>query len=496
MLFNTMGRRKEPFMPLEAGRVGMYTCGPTVYNYAHIGNLRTYIFEDLLRRTLEYNGFAVRHVMNITDVGHLTSDADTGEDKMEEGARREGRSIWEIAAFYTEAFRRDIARLNILPPAVWCRATDHIAEQIELVRRLEEKGYAYRLPDGVYFDTSRFPDYGRLAMLDVEGLMAGARVRPVEGKRSPADFALWKLTPPGVKRQMEWDSPWGRGFPGWHIECSAMAMKYLGETFDIHAGGVDHINVHHTNEIAQAECATGKKFVRYWLHGEFLVMEKDKMSKSAGNFVTLQTLIDRGFDPLDYRYLCLTAHYRSQLVFRWESLEAARSARRSLLERIHGPGAAGVEAPEAAAAAAGSAAGGRAGADAGREAVRGDGEVPVRGDRAERYAARFLEAVNDDLNIPAALAVAWELARDSGIPAGGKKRLLLDFDRVFGLRLDIPPQEEPGAEIPAGVKELADRREEARRSRNWKEADALRAEIAKLGYRVEDTPSGPRISRV
>ncbi len=467
-LFNTMGRKKEPFVPLEPGRAGMYTCGPTVYNYAHIGNLRTYIFEDILRRTLEYNGFKVTHVMNITDVGHLTSDADTGEDKMEEGARREGKSIWEIAAFYTEAFRRDIARLNILPPTIWCEATKHIPEQIELVRRLEEKGYAYLLPDGVYFDTSKFPDYGKLAMLDIEGLMAGARVRPAEGKRSPTDFALWKLTPPGVKRQMEWDSPWGRGFPGWHIECSAMAMKYLGETFDIHAGGVDHINVHHTNEIAQAECATGKRFVRYWLHGEFLVMEKDKMSKSAGNFITLQTLVDRGFDPLDYRYLCLTAHYRSQLVFRRESLDAARSARRSLLERIHAHGAGA------------GAAGGSAGV----------------AKACERYAARFLEAINDDLNVPAALAVAWELARDSSVPAGGKKRVLLDFDRVFGLRLDAPLPADPNGEIPDEVKALAARREEARKAKNWKEADALREALGKIGYRVEDTPDGPRIFRV
>ncbi|MDD4952910.1 MAG: cysteine--tRNA ligase, partial [Desulfovibrionaceae bacterium] len=277
-LFNTLSRSVEELKPLSPPQVGIYTCGPTVYNYQHVGNYRTYVFEDSLVRTLKGAGFQVRRVMNITDVGHLTSDSDTGDDKLEVGAKREGKTAWDIAAFYTQAFLRDIASLDILPPDVLCKATDHIPEQIALVKRLEEKGLAYLIADGVYFDTARFPGYGRLDPARLKGQKAGARVELVEGKRAPEDFALWKLTPAGQKRHMEWDSPWGRGFPGWHIECSAMAMKYLGESFDIHCGGVDHVSIHHTNEIAQAEGATGRPFVRCWMHGEFLLMNSAKMA--------------------------------------------------------------------------------------------------------------------------------------------------------------------------------------------------------------------------
>ncbi|MBP5188594.1 MAG: cysteine--tRNA ligase, partial [Fibrobacterales bacterium] len=318
-LYNTATRSKEPFVPQDGRTAKIYCCGPTVYHYAHIGNLRTYIFEDLLRRSLAYHGFDAKHVVNITDVGHLTSDADEGEDKMEKGAKRTGKSVWEVAAFYTDAFMRDFHSLNLLEPTVWCRATDHIAEQIALVKTLEEKGYTYRTSDGIYYDSSKFERYGDFARLDLENLWAGSRISMGE-KRLPTDFALWKFSPKDVKRQMEWDSPWGVGFPGWHIECSAMAMKHLGETLDIHCGGTDHVRVHHTNEIAQSEAATGKTFSRFWMHGEFLRLDGDKMSKSTGEFLTVDSLVKRGFSPMDYRYFALGSHYRNYLSFSFESL--------------------------------------------------------------------------------------------------------------------------------------------------------------------------------
>jgi len=310
--YNTLTRKLEDFNPLNPPNVGLYTCGPTVYMYAHIGNLRTYIFEDILKRVLLANNYKVNHVMNITDVGHLTSDADTGDDKLEKEAIKENKNAWEIAAFYTAAFQKDLEELNIIPPDIWCKATDHINEQIELVKKLESKGFTYRTDDGIYFDTSKVADYGKLAGLDIEGLRAGIRVEMVAGKKNPTDFALWKFSPTNVKRQMEWDSPWGKGFPGWHIECAAMSMKYLGETFDIHCGGIDHIPVHHTNEIAEAESATGKPFVKYWLHGEFLELKEGRMGKSEGNAILVSTLKEKGFDPLSYRYLVLNTHYRKR----------------------------------------------------------------------------------------------------------------------------------------------------------------------------------------
>jgi cysteinyl-tRNA synthetase len=329
-LYDNYARALRKFEPLRAGdRVGMYTCGPTVYDYQHIGNYRTFLFEDTLRRVLEWNGFSVTHVMNVTDVGHLVSDADTGEDKMEKGARRTGKTAWEIAALYTDAFLADLKLLNIEDPTILCRATDHIADQIAFIADIEKNGYTYRTSDGIYFDTSKQSDYGHLARLDIEGLEAGKRI-DVGEKRHPTDFALWKFSPPGEKRQMEWDSPWGRGFPGWHIECSAMAQRYLGDFFDIHCGGEDHIPVHHTNEIAQTEARVGTHLANFWLHGYFLLMKDAKMAKSAGEFLRLQSLIDRGYDPLAYRYLCLTGHYRSQLNFTWEALDAAATG----LERM------------------------------------------------------------------------------------------------------------------------------------------------------------------
>ncbi len=319
---------------IPAGEVGLYTCGPTVYDYQHIGNYRTFLFEDVLKRVLEWNGYRVRHVMNVTDVGHLTSDADTGEDKMETGARRTGKSAWEIAKLYTDDFLADMKRLNLEDPTVLCRATDHIREQIDFIADIEKKGFTYRTSDGIYFDTAKQPGYGHLARLDVKGLEAGKRVDLGE-KRSATDFALWKFSPAGEKRQMEWDSPWGKGFPGWHIECSAMAQKYLGDYFDIHCGGEDHIPVHHTNEIAQTEARVGTRLANFWMHGYFLLSNDAKMAKSAGEFLRVQYLVDRGYDPLAYRYLCLTAHYRGQLNFTWDALDSATIALDRMRNGVH-----------------------------------------------------------------------------------------------------------------------------------------------------------------
>ena len=450
-LFDTYSRSLRTFEPLHPPEVGMYACGPTVYDYAHIGNLRTYIFEDLLRRVLEFNGYRVNHVINITDVGHLVSDADTGEDKMEAGVRRTGKTAWEIAELYTQAFQDDLRRLNILKPSLWCRATGHIGEQIEFIRCIEAQGFTYRTEDGIYFDTAKLPDYGHLARLDTGGLQAGIRVDAGE-KRHPTDFALWKFSPAGQQRQMEWDSPWGKGFPGWHIECSAMAVKYLGTFFDIHCGGQDHIPVHHTNEIAQTQACHGTHLANYWLHGYFLQLDDEKMAKSSGEFLRLQSLIDRGYDPLAYRYLCLTAHYRSNLNFTWDSLDGAVTALTRLRTAAYEWGDAGAVDAE--------------------------------------YLARFRGHVNDDLNTSRALALVWELVK-SGLPAAAKKATLLDFDRVLGLGLAEwrPPQ----AVIPDDIMELARQRQQARAEKRWPDADALRAQIVDAGYEIEDTPEGPRL---
>ncbi|HVN54417.1 MAG TPA: cysteine--tRNA ligase [Anaerolineaceae bacterium] len=453
-LFDTYTRTIRDFEPLHPPEVGMYTCGPTVYDYAHIGNLRTYIFEDILRRVIEYNGYPVKHVMNITDVGHLVSDADSGEDKMETGSRRTGKSAWEIADFYTRAFQEDLARLHILEPTIWTRATDHIPEQIELIRCIEKKGFTYRTSDGIYFDTSKLSDYGYLARLDVEGLQAGTRVEMGE-KRHPTDFALWKFSPRDQKRQMEWDSPWGVGFPGWHIECSAMSARYLGPFFDIHCGGEDHIYVHHPNEIAQTEACYGTRLANFWMHGYFLQLDEAKMSKSTGEFLRLQTLIDRGYDPLAYRFFCLSAHYRAKLNFNWESLDGAQIA----LDRL-------------------------------RKVAYEWG--PAQGSPNREYLARFCEQANDDLNMPRALAVVWDLVR-SDLPGGEKKATLAEFDRVLGLGLaGWQPKEEA---IPAEIEALLHERQRARAEKRWSDADALRSEITAAGYEIEDTPKGPKVKR-
>jgi cysteinyl-tRNA synthetase len=450
-LYDTYTRSLREFVPLSVYEVGIYTCGPTVYDYAHIGNLRTYVFEDLLRRTLEFNRYVVKHVMNITDVGHLVSDADEGEDKMEKGSRRTGKSAWELAQFYTQAFQDDLRRLNIQEPHIWCRATDHIQEQIEFIQCIESKGYTYQTSDGVYFDTSKLPDYGYMARLDIEGLQAGARIDLGE-KRSPTDFALWKFSPPGQKRQMEWDSPWGKGFPGWHIECSAMSAKYLGPFFDIHCGGEDHIPVHHTNEIAQTEACFGTRLANFWMHGYFLQLDEARMSKSSGEFLRLQVLIDRGYDPLAYRFFTLSAHYRAKLNFTWEGLDSAATSLDRLRNQVYEWGEPGM--------------------------VDKD------------YVERFTNQVNDDLNLPRALAVTWELARSS-LPVATKKATILVFDRILGLNLAgwQPVQDE----IPTEILALAEQRKTARAEKRWADADALRQQITQAGYEIEDTPQGMRI---
>ncbi len=450
-LFDTYTRNLREFKPLDPAQVGLYTCGPTVYDYAHIGNMRTYIFEDILRRTLELDGFTVRHVMNITDVGHLTSDADTGEDKMEKGSRKAGKTAWEIAEEYTQAFKQDMYALNLVEPTIWCRATEHIKEQIDLIRCIEAKGFTYQTSDGIYFDTSRLSDYGALSRLNIDGLQAGSRI-DVGEKRLPTDFALWKFSPADQKRQMEWESPWGVGFPGWHIECTAMSAKYLGTYFDIHCGGEDHIPVHHTNEIAQSQACYGTKLANFWMHGYFLQLEAEKMSKSTGKFLRIQTLIDKGYDPLVYRYFCLSAHYRAKLSFSWEGLDGANNALERLRNTVYEWGPAG---------------------------------EPDQG-----YMDQFIEQVNDDLNMPRALAVTWDLAR-SDLDAATKKGTILFFDRILGLRLDHwqPTQEV----IPAEILALVQSRQQARSEKRWADADAYRQQVSAAGYEIEDTPQGARV---
>lgn len=466
-LYNTLTRRVEEFVPRHPPTVTLYTCGPTVYNYAHIGNLRTYVFEDVLVRALRLAGLKPYRVMNVTDVGHLVSDADEGEDKMERGAAREGKSIQEIARHYYDAFVKDMNRLNLLPPDRWCWATEEIDAQKAQVETLTAKGYTYVIEDGIYFDTSKFPAYGRLAGQNLDELKAGARVEVAAGKRNPSDFAVWKFSPRDRRRLMEWDNPCGlpgKGFPGWHIECSAMAVKYLGEYLDIHCGGVDHIKVHHTNEIAQAECALGHPWCSCWMHGEFLTLPREdggeKMSKSSGEFLTLdvliRTLAQRGFtDPTDaarsYRYFLLNAHYRQQLAFTWEGLEAAAHAcanlKRVTLEL--------------------------------REQYTGDDETPP----PESW-DRFRQAVLDDLNMPRALAALWATVR-SDAPAGRRYAALLAMDEVLGLGIARMQPSAPEMDA-AEIERLLAERAQARQAGNFARADEIRAALAKKGIEIRD----------
>lgn len=464
-LYNTLSRTKEKLELLTPGQVGLYTCGPTVYNYAHIGNLRTFLFEDLLTRTLRLNGLAVTHVMNITDVGHMTSDEDAGEDKMAIAAQREGKDPWAIAEFYTQAFLSDLDRLNMARPTHLPRATDHVQEMIDINAALEEKGYTYTTNEGLYFDTTKFPDYGKLARLRLDEQKSASRddLNVDPGKRTPQDFVLWFSNKPN--HIMKWESPWGVGYPGWHIECSAMSMKYLGESFDIHCGGNDHIPVHHTNEIAQSECCTGKTFARYWMHSAFLTLGKaTKMSKSKGGFITLQTLLDSGYDPLAYRYLCLQAHYRSELELKWEwnpanqeigsasNLDTAAATLKRLYERV----------------------------------ARTEDE-PLTDDSAFAAAcADVLGALNDDLNVPRAVGL---------LHSYNSPRLWKHFDAVLGLKIEerAVKTEEPVVEVPAEILALVEQRQAARKAKDFAASDAIRSALTELGWEVTDTPQGPQV---
>ena len=461
-LYNTMSRKIEEFVPIKKNEVSMYCCGPTVYNYAHIGNLRTFIFEDILKRTLIADGYKVKHVMNITDVGHLTGDGDDGEDKLGKRSRETGKSVWDIASFYTDAFFKDEKALNIIRPTIVCKATDHIQDMINLIKTLEEKGHTYISGGNVYFSIDTISDYGKLSGQKQEDKMSGARIEVDGNKRNPKDFVLWFTNSKFGDQAMMWDSPWGRGYPGWHIECSAMSMKYLGDHFDIHCGGIDAIPVHHTNEIAQSEAATGKKWVNYWCHGEFLLNDKGKMSKSSGEFFTLPVLVEHGYSPLDYRYFCLSGHYRTQLKFSWEALDHAKAAREKLNMIVS-------------------------------ELKKSEPSKTLT-IQAKDYLDSFMDAMNNDLMAPLALASMWKMLKDNTITDGDKLSVLYSMDRILGLDLDKVERKE---ERVGGEKEwaLVEERTKAKKDKNWARADEIRDELAKLGYSVLDTPKGPVLKK-
>ena len=509
-LFNTLTRQKEEFKPIRDNEARIYSCGPTVYDYAHIGNMRAFIFADVLKRALLYNGYRVKHIMNLTDVGHLTGDRDMGEDKLQKAAKEARKTAWEIASFYTDAFLSDIEELNILTPDKLPKATDHIKDMIKLISNLGEKGFTYRTSDGVYFDTSKLKEYGKLAKLDIEGLKEGARVEVNPDKKNPTDFALWKFSSPspspspspygrspegrqgrgketnsspaapspssppssinspparggvrgggsgeGGRRDMEWQSPWGLGFPGWHIECSAMSAKYLGQPFDIHTGGVDLIPVHHTNEIAQTEGATGRPLANFWLHSEFLMINGGRIGKSEGNIITIQDLKSKDLSPLAYRFFVLQGHYQTKLNFSWEALEGAQNSLNNLYSTI------------------------------------AEYNAPKIG--CAEFEKDFLEAINDDLDTPKALAVVWNLI-GSQYPGEAKLKSLLEFDKVLGLSLK-ETWEELRRPLPDEIKKFVSEREDLRKQGQWQEADKLRKKVESLGFEINDTDLGPLVKR-
>lgn len=456
-IFNSLGRELQEFEPIEEGKVGMYTCGPTVYDFVTIGNWRTYTLGDLVVRSLKYLGFEVTYIMNITDVGHLTGDnlgdADTGEDRLEKASKKEGKTAWEIAEFYAKDFLAGYDKMNLTQPLKFTKATEYIQEQVSLVQQLEEKGYAYKISDGIYFDVQKFEEdghkYGELSNLD--NIKEGARVEPNPEKKDPRDFALWKFSKPEEKRHMEWESPWGIGFPGWHIECSAMSMKYLGPTFDIHIGGEDLKSTHHPNEIAQSEGATGKKFVNYWLHGAFLKVDGGRMGKSLGNAYNLKDIEDRGYLPMHLRYFYLQSHYRSSLNFTWDVLEASKRAYDKLAGTV---------------------------AEL-KDKNENIGSVDIN------YQKEFIAALENDFNIPQSLSVLWDVVKSNNLSDADKLATILDFDRVFGLRLDeVKPKKEEDIEYSEEVKILIEERNKARENKDWETADKLR-DILKEKHSIE-----------
>lgn len=455
-LYNTKSRSLEAFTPLTPGKVGIYSCGPTVYHYQHLGNMRAVIFADTLRRMFIANGYDVHHIINITDVGHNVDDGDTGEDKMEKGSKREGKTVWEIAEMYTSAYFEDLKKLGVpLTNYTFPRATDNIKEQIELVQALEQGGYTYAIGDGIYFDTSKYPNYADFAKLDVEGLQSGARVEENKEKKNTTDFALWKFSPKDEQRQMEWDSPWGKGFPGWHIECSAMAMKYLGRHFDVHTGGIEHISVHHTNEIAQSECATGETYANYWMHNNHLLDPSGKMSKSSGDFLTVSSLVQKGYDPLAYRYFVLTAHYRKELAFSYEALDAASTAFKKISYWC-------------------------------KEHITKDGTLN------QAYFQKFLDALSDDLGTPESIAQLWNTLKDETLSDEDKYVTITTMGEVLGFPLKTMAKET--VVIPPEVQTLLDARKAAREQKDFALSDKLRDEIAVLGFVVEDKQGGQEVS--
>jgi cysteinyl-tRNA synthetase len=456
VIFNTLSRKKEEFVPLKQGEVGMYSCGPTVYNYAHIGNLRAYIFTDILCRTLRYDGYKVKQIMNITDVGHLSSDADSGDDKMTKGLLREKKELSlsnmrELAEFYTGKFKDDLKSLNIEFPTSMYFASDLISEDVELIDKLDKKGFTYKTSDGVYFDTSKMPDYGILwggkRIYDEDE----TRIVKNPEKRNHEDFALWKFN-----EKIGFPSPWGQGFPGWHIECSAMSMKFLGEQFDIHTGGIEHISTHHTNEIAQSECASGKKpFVRYWMHNEWVLFNNEKMAKSGKDFLKLHDLVEKNINPLSYRLLILMANYGSKINFNWEALLGAEIA----LKRLY-------------------------------SFYLGLGEMIGKVDKD--YQEKFINCINNDLDTPKAITILWELSKDDKVSQADKKATILNFDKVLGLNFENTKEEI----IPEEIKQLANKRDIARKEKDWTKSDELRKNINSLGYEIKDTDMGSLISHL
>lgn len=454
-LNNTLAKKKEELKPIKKGKVGLYTCGPTVYDYPHLGNLRAYLIWDILKRFLSSQGLKVNHIMNLTDVGHLTSDADSGEDKLEAAAKKQGQDAWQIADFFIQVFKDNLKDLNILAPTKFVRATETIKEQINFVKILEEKGFLYKTSDGLYFDTSKIPDYGKLANIQNIDLQEGARVEKNKEKKNITDFAVWKFSPKDSKRDMEWESPWGKGFPGWHLECSVMSRMYLGDTFDIHTGGIDHLPIHHPNEMAQSFAATGKLQANVWLHNEFIRFQEGKMSKSAGTFITLENLAEKNISPLAFRYFVLQTHYRKGLNFSWPALEAAQNGLSNIIRNI-------------------------AGHKAGKKINK-------------KYLDQFYQSMSDDLNTPQALAVLQELLADS-VEDGEKIATIYKMDEVLGLNLKLLAKN--ALNLSQTEKDLLKQRQSARKNKDWLKSDQLRDQLKDLGVEVEDTKDGQKAVKV